>query len=119
MSDSSEGFTLIETLTVAIVLGVLAAIAIPHFLRQREDAWQAAVNSDLRNAALELTIEARNNNGQYPLAIPASVVTSPDVTLAMGAGATVSRLCLQGDHTGLAASTYYDSDAGGLTTVAC
>lgn len=119
MSDRTEGFTLIETLTVVIVLGVIAAIAIPHFLRQREEAWQGAVNSDLRNAALELAIDAANNGGQYPLALPASVVTSPNVTIAMGAGATAARICLQGDHSGLAASTYYDSTAGGLTTVAC
>ncbi len=46
-----EGFTLIELLVVIIIIGILAAIAIPVFLNQRSKGWDAAVQSDLRNAA--------------------------------------------------------------------
>ena len=52
LEEKEEGFTLIELLVVVIIIGILAAIAIPVFLAQRERAWNSAVQSDLRNAAI-------------------------------------------------------------------
>jgi type IV pilus assembly protein PilA len=48
-----EGFTLIELLIVIVIIGILAAIAIPTFLNQRNRAFRSAVQSDLRNIAAE------------------------------------------------------------------
>ena len=50
-SGSSNGFTLVELLVVVVVVGILATIALSAFLDQRRKGWDAAVESDLRNAA--------------------------------------------------------------------
>jgi type IV pilus assembly protein PilA len=52
MQEENEGgFTLIELLVVIIIIGILAAIAIPVFLSQRKKGYDAGIKSDLRNAA--------------------------------------------------------------------
>lgn len=68
--DKEEGFTLIELLVVIIIIGILAAIAIPVFLNQRSKGWDSAVKSDLRNAATAQETWL-TDNGVYSTQTPA------------------------------------------------
>jgi type IV pilus assembly protein PilA len=51
--------------TVIIIIGILAAIALPVFLAQREKAWNAAAASELRNMAAAATSCSQENGGDF------------------------------------------------------
>ena len=61
--SAKKGFTLIELLIVVVIIGILAAIAIPKFANTKEKAYYAAMKSDLRNlvTAQEAYFSERGN----------------------------------------------------------
>ena len=65
MSRSKKGFTLIELLIVVVIIGILAAIAIPKFAATKDKAYVATMKSDLRNLATYEEQYAADNNGAY------------------------------------------------------
>src|ERR1700680_1100776 len=65
MSRNRKGFTLIELLIVVVIIGILAAIAIPKFANTKDKAYVAAMKSDLRNLASYEEQYAADQNGAY------------------------------------------------------
>ena len=60
-----EGFTLVELLVVMLILGILAAIAIPSFFNQRDKARDADAKSAVRTAQTAMETYATDNGGSY------------------------------------------------------
>ena len=64
-SGSESGFTLVELLVVMLILGLLAAIAIPSFFNQRDKARDADAKSAVRTAETAMETYATDHNGSY------------------------------------------------------
>jgi type IV pilus assembly protein PilA len=93
MRRRERGFTLIELLIVVVIIGILAAIAIPKFAATKEQAYLSGMKSDLRNLATAQEAYAGDNGTYYAGSVPSSsLVYNPSqgisitVTEATGAG---------------------------------
>ncbi|HTX32109.1 MAG TPA: prepilin-type N-terminal cleavage/methylation domain-containing protein [Solirubrobacteraceae bacterium] len=64
-AEDEKGFTLIELLVVILIIGILAAIAIPAFLNQRNKAYDAQAKSNIKTAQTAEETYSTDNNGTY------------------------------------------------------
>ena len=103
LSKRREGFTLIELLIVIVIIGILAAIAIPKFGATREKAYEKAMMSDLRNlqGQQELYYSDPANGYQYA----ADVADLPDFAESAGVTVTIDNT----SATGWIASAEHDA----------
>ena len=106
-----KGFTLIEMLCVVVIIGILAAIAIPHFNNTKGRAFVTAMKSDLRN--LSSAQEAFYSDSMHYTTDLASLafassngVTAPTIVIVAGGwSATVGHAQLPGSECGISVNS--------------
>ena len=118
LANDDKGFTLIELLVVVLIIGILAAIAIPVFLGQQNQAKEAGAKSDLANLKIAL-ISYQTATGSY--ATPTTDLTSygftatPGNTVAVVAHSAAGMCASASAGTG---TTFYLRSTG-INTTAC
>jgi prepilin-type N-terminal cleavage/methylation domain-containing protein len=86
--QDKKGFTLIELLIVVVIIGILAAIAIPKFSSTREKAFFSAMKSDLKNLASQQEIYYSDNYTYTNDPAALGFVATEAVNIAITAGTT-------------------------------
>ena len=123
--ENESGFTLIELLVVIIIIGILAAIAIPTFLNQRKKGWDAAMKSALKNAATAQESYFTDNSAYGSLTqIQAEGFNSTENVTVTITGAGTQTYCMSATHSSYSGRTWYlgngtGTNAGKVNTSSC
>lgn len=134
------GFSLVELLVVIIIIGILAAIAIPVFLNQRTKSYEGGLQTDLRTIANEVQSQNATNEDYTKTtwktagtaAVPNAAISgsglvvgdSNAVTLSQGdtitwIGATKTSFCVKAHNPKAADDWYFSSSGNGISKTSC
>ena len=116
MLRDTKGFTLIELLIVVVIIGILAAIAIPQFASTKEKAFDATAMSDVRNAMASMEAYFADNQAYADAAtvlVSGSFTTSTGITINAGGSAGGYQVTASHASSG---NSYWVNVGGGAAT---
>jgi type IV pilus assembly protein PilA len=124
-AQEERGFTLIELLVVILIIGILAAIAIPSFLNQKGKGHDAEAKSAAVTTAKAMETCATDNNGSYAPCSKASLeaieptLNDVDARLAVTSTTTDYQIVVTSDRDAGAVTFTYTRNADGTTARTC